>query len=548
MTRLFVKRWVVRVVSTLLVVALVVCLVVYLHRQGQIQHRMALLSQVYAALHAYVVDSRKNVYPPRGLDGVHPDWDLVGPYLGEDVERAELFKLWSTDADKPLCYLGHVVVDEEMAMDLLDRYDSAEASEARDANVENIRRGSFPSIVRFREGVERYFIHDIGNPAGSAYAQSVVPLFWELPPSQAPGVAYVVYMDGHVEEHAYPGTFPLTEPFVRRARATMGIVDPPPTEAMREMLFLDSPVIDVAREILAAEIRWSLPPALFVISHCDVTPSMHVDGHDGFRIVAGDCQVVLFPSSFSGGAEMAARIDWREPHGVPEYMGEGRGYHWYSDAAAIVQVEMRHVFALAGGDDLYSLYARAYRRGLNYGPQYHAYAGSPFERSSSEDIEQRLAKPASAGVYRLATLALRARRGSPVSDDAGDAAAILHCRLYGMYSWQQPPEELVEKAVDDLKRTEDVEAAALFALQLALVPTGRKIVADVDACNRIGSEILAALPREVTEPMLRHIASHVQDQAEAVGAQVLLERICGDGEGESEDEGAEEEGEEEGEN
>ena len=148
----------------------------------------------------------------------------------------------------------------------------------------------------------------------------------------------------------------------------------------------------------------------------------------------------------------------------------------------------------------------------------------------------------------MATLELRARRGNPAADDAADAAAILHCRLYGMYSWQQPPEELVEKAVDDLKRTEDVEAAALFALQLALVPTGRKIVADVDACNRIGSEILAALPREVTEPMLRHIASHVQDQAEAVGAQVLLERICGDGEGESEDEGAEEEGEEEGEN
>jgi hypothetical protein len=131
----------------------------------------------------------------------------------------------------------------------------------------------------------------------------------------------------------------------------------------------------------------------------------------------------------------------------------------------------------------------------------------------------------------MATLELRARRGDPVSDDAADAAAILNCRLHGMYSWQRPPEALVEKAVEDLKRTADVEAAALYALEIAVTPTGRKIVADVGACNRIGSELLAALPRAVTEPMLRYVASHVQDQGEAVGARVLLERICGGGAG-----------------
>jgi hypothetical protein len=101
---------------------------------------MALLSQVSAALHAYVVDSPKNVYPPRGLDGVHPDWDLIGSHLGDDAERAELFQRWSKDAEKPLCYLGHVVVDEEMAMLLLDRYESADGSSVFSSTTSAIPR------------------------------------------------------------------------------------------------------------------------------------------------------------------------------------------------------------------------------------------------------------------------------------------------------------------------------------------------------------------------------------------------------------------------
>ena len=57
----------------------------------------------------------------------------------------------------------------------------------------------------FREGIERFFITDINNPAASALAQSTLPVMWdEISGGDAshfnhvPGGCNVLYMDGHV--------------------------------------------------------------------------------------------------------------------------------------------------------------------------------------------------------------------------------------------------------------------------------------------------------------------------------------------------------------
>jgi prepilin-type N-terminal cleavage/methylation domain-containing protein/prepilin-type processing-associated H-X9-DG protein len=80
------------------------------------------------------------------------------------------------------------------------------------------------TIFRLREGVERFLITDINNPAGSAVAQSQVPVMWDIIGSGAlvpapspwfkevgaesfnhtPGGANILYMDGHVEFSKYP--------------------------------------------------------------------------------------------------------------------------------------------------------------------------------------------------------------------------------------------------------------------------------------------------------------------------------------------------------
>jgi len=79
------------------------------------------------------------------------------------------------------------------------------------------------TIFKTREGVERFLITDINNPAASALSQSAIPLMadmisgfqiWEG--SQArfnhlPGGSNVLYMDGHVEFIRWVGGDPVLQ-------------------------------------------------------------------------------------------------------------------------------------------------------------------------------------------------------------------------------------------------------------------------------------------------------------------------------------------------
>ncbi len=70
---------------------------------------------------------------------------------------------------------------------------------------------------RLREGIERFLITDINNPASSAKAQSEIAVMldflstnvgWEF--NHVPGGCNVLWMDGHVEFIRYPGRWPVT--------------------------------------------------------------------------------------------------------------------------------------------------------------------------------------------------------------------------------------------------------------------------------------------------------------------------------------------------
>ncbi len=82
---------------------------------------------------------------------------------------------------------------------------------------EDIKEGNL-IIYRLREGIERFFITDINNPAASSRAQSEIfvmqddfrggpdTITWS---NHVPGGANLLYMDGHVEFIRYPGAFPI---------------------------------------------------------------------------------------------------------------------------------------------------------------------------------------------------------------------------------------------------------------------------------------------------------------------------------------------------
>jgi len=65
------------------------------------------------------------------------------------------------------------------------------------------------SILRLREGIERFLITDINNPAGSARAQSEVPVMFDILATKVatfnhvPGGVNVLYLDGHVNWQHY---------------------------------------------------------------------------------------------------------------------------------------------------------------------------------------------------------------------------------------------------------------------------------------------------------------------------------------------------------
>lgn len=66
-----------------------------------------------------------------------------------------------------------------------------------------------------RDGIERFLITDINNPAASSEAQSTIFVMWDDTENtnnmnHIPGGGNVLYMDGHVEFIKYPGKSPVS--------------------------------------------------------------------------------------------------------------------------------------------------------------------------------------------------------------------------------------------------------------------------------------------------------------------------------------------------
>ncbi len=79
--------------------------------------------------------------------------------------------------------------------------------------------GGTDTIHRLREGIERFTITDINNPASSASAQSEMPIMWDklatnvsggVGFNHVPGGCNTLYMDGHVEFVKLGENFPAT--------------------------------------------------------------------------------------------------------------------------------------------------------------------------------------------------------------------------------------------------------------------------------------------------------------------------------------------------
>lgn len=106
-------------------------------------------------------------------------------------------------------YTGYVLQSDEDVLLFAEAYAAQMATGG--SFDDDLAVGDTP-IHRIREGIERFYITDINNPAGSAIAQSEIPVMWDWPDNHQQGWGgNVLYMDGHVKWQKYPGEFPMTE-------------------------------------------------------------------------------------------------------------------------------------------------------------------------------------------------------------------------------------------------------------------------------------------------------------------------------------------------
>ena len=135
--------------------------------------------------------------------------------LGADANATSITDLASS--------LGSII-STEFVTEIMTRLSTQAAmplgSNEYDRDIEYLDSlGANIKIYRYREGIERFFITDINNPAASTMAQSTLPLIWDLASTistefnHIPGGSNVLYLDGHVSFLRFPSEFPITRAF-----------------------------------------------------------------------------------------------------------------------------------------------------------------------------------------------------------------------------------------------------------------------------------------------------------------------------------------------
>ena len=186
------------------------------------------LKQFGIVLKMFANESKGEFFPPLDVrpghlmmrsDQVFPEYiydaspfvSPAHPQAKKYLEQAEQNPFAVID-DHSYWYLGYAVPDEKTGLAYVEAYKSLiKSGKVPDTDLKNTQVGD---IHRLREGVERYFVSDINNPAAAAQVQARIPVMIERPGLQKGG-SCVLFMDGHTEFIEYPGRFPMTERFIR---------------------------------------------------------------------------------------------------------------------------------------------------------------------------------------------------------------------------------------------------------------------------------------------------------------------------------------------
>ena len=139
-----------------------------------------------------------------GLLGLDLDPSPILAFIATDamVGDSSDFRIWPLPHQ--YTHLAHQDIPLDRALDITP------------AVAALVEANPYQTLYRFREGIERFLITDINNPAAGAQAQSEIHVMHDIlsiKPHQfnhVPGGANVLFMDGHVEFIRFPGKTPVT--------------------------------------------------------------------------------------------------------------------------------------------------------------------------------------------------------------------------------------------------------------------------------------------------------------------------------------------------
>jgi prepilin-type N-terminal cleavage/methylation domain-containing protein/prepilin-type processing-associated H-X9-DG protein len=212
----------------------------------------------YAVRHAILSFPQSYIYMPYGVSspselavvihllGLTEDWNgqggwgdhlTVDPYFVFGKDRIQA--VGSNIPDWEAIFYFHGNAEEDITQQQINQWDAnhgwCTADLQFNGGVNEDGQPIATQYYRLREGIERFFITDINNPAGSAKGQSTLPVMWDAWASNLnrdydaqgsigkaavatfnhlPGGVNVLYMDGHVEflKYSDPGPMPFDPP------------------------------------------------------------------------------------------------------------------------------------------------------------------------------------------------------------------------------------------------------------------------------------------------------------------------------------------------
>jgi len=128
---------------------------------------------------------------------------------------------------QPISWLGNIIIDAAgpyttLLGDDSDAAASAALNEATDKDVDvpaGLGTAGGSTVYLLREGIERFLITDINNPAASAQGQSEIYVAWDRISANVadfnhvPGGSNILFLDGHVDFQRFPGSEPTNATF-----------------------------------------------------------------------------------------------------------------------------------------------------------------------------------------------------------------------------------------------------------------------------------------------------------------------------------------------